>query len=394
MSIQRQAMSIMTRLYAIYPDLEKQLSYRAATNLLSAMAISGMFLSVDHIPNGSRYDEHMYYVTSGIRYELDVRAIARSLGIDEHIASKFIRGCFVANKSNLLYPCTYVTFGSEYEAVARHLNLEMVRDVIEYLAGNHYTPSGKAVGPMLAADRERIKYGTFYLLKHFIKLEQICNGLPAKQYFLEVINFIQSHPDRKLPKGEFTPRKIFIDEIVDYAREYDEARFERFYDEIATMLLGFDDCSTLPDCQSLKSKLGLFKLHEQVKTIHDAFANFIESATPQSDAGNDAKSDAGEDRKRAPFVANESESSADDNSSDHESEGDVAGTPRTPESEGDASESEEASDLMLPAVNSTARTIFPRACSPRPQSPRRMLTPDQQFDEDVARAIELSLRGM
>lgn len=364
MSIQRQAMMVMTNLYAVYPDLEKLLSCRMATELFSAMAISNMCTQDDTQYYFDREAIHTY-VTQGIMYELNIRAIARSLNIDENIASGFVRGCFITNKIGTVYPCVYDIFGVSYEHVSRHIGNHLTQYVIEFLAGDRYHEiQNSDIDPQPKIDSRRNSgvnqkiYGTFYLLKDFLNIKKIRGGLPIKLYFLEVIQFIQSHPDRRISNGEFASKKIFIDEIIDYAREYDEVRFEQFRDGIAELLLLFDDCSILPDCQSLKVKLGLSELITNINTIKNGFTWFMKLA--------------------------ESEESLSESKSDGDSH-----------QEADSiNESKIYSENMS---ESNTETTFEPNTTPnvvRPASIVALHEPDdfdRQFKEDIARAIELSL---
>lgn len=361
MSIQRQAMSIMTSLFAIFPDLETRLSCRAATSLISTMAIAGMFLPTD-CPYQSRGQELLNHVTAGINYELSILAIARSLGIDGNTASTFIRSCFASNKLELLYPFVDTVFGLEYEHIARHTGTQLAQYVVEYLAGDQYmcagddnTPQKKSKHGKVSASKQKT-YGTFFLLSDFIKIKDMSADLPMKLYFLEVIEFIQSHPDRRIPKNELTSKKIFIDEIIDYAREYDESRFEQFRDEIGDLLLTLDDHSTLPDCQSLKSKLNLFKLNANIKTFKEGFANFMRS------------------------------------------ENKVADEPATvPDADADAELVQEIAPENTPALLPNIALTPKNNVSNTPIIIRRIthagIDLDQQFEEDTARAIHASLES-
>lgn len=379
MSIQRQSMTLMTGLYGVYPDLEKRLSSRSAMSLISAMAIAGMFTQTKESEYNCRdFDERKQHALASIYYELSLRAIAKSIGIDEYVACGFIRGCFAANNLSGLYPNVANMFGTEYSHVVSLLGDHLTQYVIEYLAGVEYRPERVDKNPERRASRnssqyKREKYGTFYLLPVFAKIKKMRNDLPVKLYFLEVIAFIQSHPDRLIPRpNHLTSKKIFIDEIIDYAREYDAARFEQFHDEISDLLLAFDECSTLPDCQSLKSKLGLFNLGMEIKTIKNGFTDFMKSTVEEPES------------KKSPKPDSESESDDVDAKVDADAEAGV----------NDVAD-DAPQRLELEAARALSAALAP-AGSPAgsPVAPRinvRRANVDQQFEQDTARAIELSL---
>lgn len=350
MSIQRQATHILTGLYVMCPKLDQVISLRTAKDLISAMAVAGMFVNDSFVKLNAYTNETSSRVNASINYEFSIRAIARSIGINEYIASKFIRNCFIANKFEYMYPHTENVFGSEYECVVPHVTAQLAPYVIEFLAGDNYLPIQPDTDiKSKYSSRDRIhkdKYGTFYLLREFAKIKETRSDLPAKLYLLEVIEYIRSHPDRRIPRGEFTPRKIFIDEIIDYAREYDEIRFNQFHDEIGELMLLYNDCAVLPDCHAFKKMVKLDKLHGEIKLFDSVFANLIgpeklepeQCEYPEAELVSDGK---------------ESKSDACDNC-----------------------------DAPAPA-EVTAVAIVPQ---------RARQTVDQQFEDDTARAIALSIQ--
>lgn len=271
MSIQRQATATMASLFIVYPKIEEYISLREASALITAMAMAGMFTHSDYDPYRILFSEVTNYVSGGIAYETSLRAIARAVNINEHIASKFIRGCFKFNNLKLLYPAAGYAYGSEYEAVVPHVTAQLAGYVMNYLVGDMFIPADSKK----SNKNRREKYGTFYLFSQFVQIKNLCEGLGVKLYFLEVIDFIRSHPDRKFSRSEFASKKIFIDEVIDYAREYDEERFNEYRDQIETLLLEYDDCTTLPDFGLFKSKLKLDDLNLNLNKFKSSFSDLI-----------------------------------------------------------------------------------------------------------------------
>lgn len=352
MSIQRQAMAAMTSLYFLYPDIEKKISLKQSASLLSAMAICGMFMQPEHGPRHASIKNVQKCVQVGINYETSIRVLAKVIGIKKSIAINFIRGCFRANKLAYLYPYSDPIFGSEYAAVAKYVTPQLAQYVIEYLAGDRYFESRDLTVDEKYKYRSRaknklIKYGTFYLLPKFAKINANCETTAVKLFLINAFDYISRHPDRNAKKSsEFASKKIFIDEVINYIREYDEDQFNKFRDKIEEMFLKFDDYSVLPNCIQLKIAFGLEGLSKKIHTFKSGFLELIRPKEWRDGTENEI--------------------------SDDESEVKIAMTPS----------SAAAQDAIILEPNVVPIAIL------RPENS------NQEYARDIARAIELSLREM
>lgn len=258
----------MNALFTVFPKLSKKLSKQQAARLLSVMAISGM---IPHDCNESwgylkDFTGRSKYVDCMIHYNSNVRSIARHLGIRPNLADDFVRCCFGTNKSRMnVYP-----YDPKHESAWRyHKRLvakfgeSIAQEVTEYIIG--VTPS------------ERIA-------DHFSVLSRISKNMShasnAKFFILEGCSYVADHQDRQKPKAPGQAERIFIDEFINYLRELDDARYQRFQDEIADLLGDITD-PFLPDCSAIIKHLNMSRFDEDIAITRASFKKLLGKPKPE-----------------------------------------------------------------------------------------------------------------
>jgi hypothetical protein len=96
----------------------------------------------------------------------------------------------------------------------------------------------------------------------------------AKFFILEGCSYVADHQDRQKPKAPGQAERIFIDEFINYLRELDDTRYQRFQDEIGDLLGDITD-PFLPDCSAIIKHLNMSRFDEDIAIARASFKKLL-----------------------------------------------------------------------------------------------------------------------
>jgi hypothetical protein len=259
-SIQRFISNIVTALFTLFPKIGKKLTKQQASQILNAMCSSGMLkkdpwegVNTNNADGRRSYAEHM------IRYELDIRSIARHYNIRQSAAVLFMKCCFKANRIVEIYPynnCAEMVWPS-YSLLSIKFGDTIAQYIIETMIDGTSIKELSSRFPLFA----RVS-------------KSVAHTSPAMYFILEGCNYVANHDDHKKECAVGQSERIFIDEFVDYLREMDEDKYLQMQDEIARLLCDIDDSFT-PDCTRVVEHLDLSRFGDDVAHIRSGFEQIL-----------------------------------------------------------------------------------------------------------------------
>lgn len=276
-SAERLISNIVNAIFTVFPKIGKKLNKKQACQMLTLMNVSGM-LQCDEGYIGKDMEFRERYADTLIKYELDIRSIARSIGIKQNSAVKFMRACFKANRGSNLYPYlpNVDMIWPSYELLVIRFGEILAQYITESIVG---ISSAKEISHR------------FPIFNRVSK--NVAHASSATFFILEGCNYVAMHDNQTKERAPGQSERIFIDEFIDYLREMDEDRYLLFQDEIAGLLSNISDSFT-PDCGYIIGHLDMEKFDEDVACVRAGFEKILKTKKPEpeeSDAVTDAVAD-------------------------------------------------------------------------------------------------------